>query len=141
MTTRADDNRCIGTPTFSVTLPNHSITAAVTWIGLFGVVSFTVQQRVPEMGVRLAFGATPSAVVRLVMRDAGKLVAVGAAAGCLSAVFLTRFLSTMLFATSTTDLSTYVMVVVVLLTSGALASYLPARRAARVDPLVAMRDQ
>ena len=66
---------------------------------------------------------------------------VGAAAGCVSAAFLTRFLSTMLFDTNTADASTYGVVVLVLLASGALASYLPARRAARVDPLVAMRDR
>jgi len=110
-------------------------------IGLFGVVSFTVQERVPELGVRLAFGATPHRIVRLVMRDAGTVVAIGAVVGCVSAVLLSRFLSSMLFATATTDPPTYIAVVFVLLASAAVASYLPARRAGRVDPLVAMRER
>ena len=110
-------------------------------IGLFGVVSFTVQERVPELGVRLAFGATPHRIVRLVMRDAGTVVAIGAVIGCASAVLLSRFLSNMLFATATTDPPTYIAVVLVLLASAAVASYLPARRAGRVDPLVAMRER
>ena len=110
-------------------------------IGLFGVVSFTVQERVPELGVRLAFGATPHRIVRLVMRDAGTVVVGGAVIGCVSAVLLTRFLSSMLFATASTDPPTYVAVVLVLLASAALASYLPARRAGRVDPLTAMRER
>jgi putative ABC transport system permease protein len=110
-------------------------------IGLFGVVSFSVQQRAPEMGVRLAFGATPSRIVGMVMRDAGVVVGVGAAVGCVGAVFLSRFLSSMLFATATTDVPTYGAVVGVLIGAAALASYLPARRAARVDPLIAMRER
>ena len=84
------------------------------------MVSFTVQERVPELGVRLAFGATPHRIVRLVMRDAGTVVAIGAVIGCISALMLSRFLSSMLFATATTDPLTYVAVVLVLLASAAL---------------------
>ena len=69
------------------------------------------------------------------------MVVIGAVIGCLSSVVLSRFLSSMLFATATTDPLTYVAVVLVLLASAALASYLPARRAGRVDPLTAMRER
>jgi len=108
-------------------------------IGLFGVVSFSVQQRVPEMGVRLALGAGRGQVVRLVMRQAGVVVAVGALVGCIAAASLSRLLASMLFGVSGTDAATYGAVIAVLLGTAALASYLPARRAAGVDPIVAMR--
>jgi len=67
-------------------------------IGLFGVVSFTVQERVLELGVRLAFGATPHRIVQFVMRDARIVVVIGAVIGCISALLPSRFLSSMLFA-------------------------------------------
>jgi putative ABC transport system permease protein len=110
-------------------------------VGLFGVVSFSVQQRVPELGIRVALGATPGRIVRLVMRDAGVVVLSGAAIGCVSAALLSRFLSSMLFATGGTDALTYTGVVAVLVGSAVIASYLPARRASRVDPLLAMRGK
>jgi putative ABC transport system permease protein len=109
-------------------------------IGLYGVVSFNVQQRSTEMGVRLAFGATPGRLQLMVMRDAGIVIAVGLVAGCAGAVALSRLMSSMLFETATLDALTYVAVVAVISVVAAAASYVPAQRASRTDPLVAIRD-
>lgn len=109
-------------------------------IGLYGVVSFNVQQRTTEMGVRLAFGATPARLQGMVMRDAGVVIAVGLVAGCLGALALSRLLSSMLYATGTMDVLTYAGVVAVIVVVAAVASYAPALRASRTDPLVAIRD-
>ena len=109
-------------------------------IGLYGVVSFNVQQRTTEMGVRLAFGATPGRLQTMVMRDAGVVIGIGLVVGCLGAVALSRLLSSMLYATTTLDLVTYAGVVVVIVVVAAIASWAPAHRASRTDPLVAIRD-
>ena len=109
-------------------------------IGLYGVVSFNVQQRTTEMGVRLAFGATPGRLQGMVMRDAGVVIGIGLVIGCLGAVALSRLLSSMLFATETLDVLTYAGVVLVIMVVAALASWAPAHRASRTDPLVAIRD-
>ena len=109
-------------------------------IGIYGVISFTVEQRTPEIGVRLAFGASPSGVTRMVMRDAGLIVAVGAAIGVFAAAALSRVISSLLFATSAIDAVTYSAVLATLLLVAALASWLPARRAARTDPVIALRS-
>jgi predicted permease len=109
-------------------------------IGLYGVVSFNVQQRTTEMGVRLAFGATPGGLQRMVMRDAGVVIGIGLVFGCLGAVALSRLLASMLYATEALDLLTYAGVVAVIMVVAAIASYAPAHRASRTDPLVAIRD-
>ncbi|HJQ19445.1 MAG TPA: ABC transporter permease [Gemmatimonadaceae bacterium] len=109
-------------------------------IGLYGVVSFNVQQRTTEMGVRLAFGATPGRLQAMVMRDAGVVIAIGLVVGCAGAVALSRLLASMLYATETLDVLTYVGVVAVITVVAAIASYAPAQRASRTDPLVAIRD-
>ena len=110
-------------------------------VGIYGVISFSVAQRTSEIGVRLAFGATPAGVTRMVMRDAALVVAMGAVVGCLAAAVLGRVISSFLFATSAVDAATYAAVMATLLLVTALASYLPARRAAGTDPVVALREQ
>jgi len=110
-------------------------------VGIYGVISFSVEQRTSEIGVRLAFGASPRGVTMMVMRDAASVVAIGAAAGCVAAVLLGRVISSLLFATSAVDAATYGAVMATLLMVAGLASYLPARRAARTDPVVALREQ
>jgi putative ABC transport system permease protein len=110
-------------------------------VGIYGVISFSVVQRTPEIGVRLAFGASPGGVTKMVMRDAATVVAIGAAIGCGAAAVLGRVISSLLFATSVVDAATYAAVMATLLVVTALASYLPARRAARTDPVVALREQ
>jgi putative ABC transport system permease protein len=110
-------------------------------VGIYGVISFSVVQRTPEIGVRLAFGASPGGVTKMVMRDAAMVVAIGAAIGCVAAAVLARVISSLLFATSAVDAATYAGVITTLFIVTALASYLPARRAARTDPVIALREQ
>jgi putative ABC transport system permease protein len=108
-------------------------------IGIFGVISFSVSRRTREIGVRIALGATPSSIRRLVIGESARLAAFGLAAGIPVALLLTHFLSALLFGVKPTDPLTFIGVAL-LLTLVALASaYLPARRAIRIDPMVALR--
>ena len=108
-------------------------------VGLHGVISYAVAQRTQEMGVRVALGAAPRDVVRLVLGQGLALTLGGVALGAAAALGLTRFLSTMLFGVRATDPATFIGVALLLVAVAALACYRPARRAARVDPLVALR--
>jgi predicted permease len=108
-------------------------------IGVYGVTSYLVTQRTREVGLRLALGAPPGALVRMVVRQGMIVAAIGLGAGLAGALLLTRLMRSMLFEVSPTDLSTLAGVTVVLLVATLLANWLPARRAARVDPLVALR--
>lgn len=111
----------------------------LTVIGLYGVIAYTVSLRTREIGIRLALGARSSDVLRMVVGEALRLVAVGATVGLLAALALTRFMSTLLFNINPTDLLTYASITVILGIVTLAASYAPARRAASVDPLVALR--
>jgi putative ABC transport system permease protein len=109
--------------------------------GLYGVVSYTVSQRTREIGVRLALGAEPWRVVRAVVRQGLWLAAMGVAVGSVAAFGLVRMLRTILYETQPTDAPTFVAVGLLLLALGALASAAPARRAARLDPVRALRAE
>ena len=109
--------------------------------GLYGVVSYTVSQRTREIGVRLALGAEPSRVVRSVIRQGMQLAVVGVAVGSVAAFGLVRVLRTILYETQPTDAPTFLVVAVVLVALGALAAAAPARRAARLDPVRALRAE
>jgi putative ABC transport system permease protein len=109
-------------------------------IGLYGVLAFSVSQRRREIAVRLALGAPPSEVLRLTVREGMTLVAIGLGAGAAGAVMATRLLKATLFETNVYDPLTFATVPVVLGIVALAASYLPARRAAAVDPIVALRD-
>jgi predicted permease len=111
----------------------------LTAIGIFGVVSYGVQRRVRELGVRIALGAQRRDVIRLVVGRSLRFVIIGAVVGVLGAIGLTRFLSSALFGVTATDPLTFGLAVAVLLGIALLASYLPARRATRIDPAVALR--
>ena len=108
-------------------------------IGIYGVMAFLVGQRTREMGIRIALGAHPMAVVRLVMRQAFVLAALGVAAGLGAAAFMTRLLSGLLFGIHAIDPLTYVLIPAVLAATAAVAAWRPARRAATVDPVTALR--
>jgi predicted permease len=107
--------------------------------GVYGVMSYVVGQRANEIGLRMALGASPRDVLSLVLRQALLLATIGIAVGLLCAAVMTQLLTSMLFGVRATDPLTYVAVVVILASIAVLASYAPARRAMRVDPIVALR--
>jgi ABC-type antimicrobial peptide transport system permease subunit len=107
--------------------------------GIYGVLAYSVARRTREMGVRLALGASAGNVLRLVLTQAMTTAAIGVVSGLIGSIILTRFLQTMLFEVGAADPLTFSAVAVLLLGVALLASYLPARRATKVDPIVALR--
>jgi putative ABC transport system permease protein len=110
-------------------------------VGLYGVVAYSVSLRTQEIGVRMAIGAEPAHVLRLVIGGGMKLAIAGVVIGIAAALGLARFVSTMLFNVTPFDPASYALTAIVLLAVSALACYVPARRAMAVDPLVALRQQ
>jgi putative ABC transport system permease protein len=108
-------------------------------VGLYAVVSYSVAERIPEMGIRLALGALPSNLLRLVLTDGLKLVTAGLVIGVAAALVLTRFLETLLFGVDTHDAATFVLAPTILFVAGLLGCLAPALRAMRIDPSVALR--
>lgn len=108
-------------------------------IGLYGVMSFAVSQRTRELGIRMALGAQTGDVFRLVLRHAAGLICVGVAVGLGVAFAVTRLLTSFLYGVSATDLITFIVIPVVLAVVAFIACYVPARRATRVDPLIALK--
>jgi putative ABC transport system permease protein len=108
-------------------------------IGIYGVLAYLVTQRVQEIGVRLAIGATPADVVRLFVREGAMLTLIGLVCGLAGAVVAAQALNSLLFGVRATDPSTFAGVAVALAIVALVASYVPARRAARVDPMTALR--
>jgi ABC-type antimicrobial peptide transport system permease subunit len=109
-------------------------------IGLYGVLAYAVGQRTREIGIRLALGARRTEVLAMVMSQAGKLVATGVVLGLIGAVLASRLLRAQLFEVAPTDTITYVGVAVALIVVAMFASWIPARRAARIDPMTALRQ-
>jgi ABC-type antimicrobial peptide transport system permease subunit len=108
-------------------------------VGIYGVISYAVSQRTREIGIRLALGVQQGQLKRMFVRDGLTLAGVGAAIGLAAATGLTRVMSSLLFGVSALDPVTYVAVPVILVIAAVAASYLPARRAAAVDPVEALR--
>jgi predicted permease len=108
-------------------------------LGIFGVLAYAVTQRRQEIGVRVALGAPPTSVMRLVVRQGLTLAGIGIAIGVLVAWFMTRSMQSVLYGIQASDPITFVQVALVLLAAALLASWLPARRALRIDPVTALR--
>src|SRR5262249_23079592 len=108
-------------------------------IGLYGLMAYSVSQRQQEIGVRMALGAAQPVVLRSILRQAMTLVVVGLVVGLLVAVGVSRAVATLLFGVSATDPATFTVVSLVLVGVGLVASLVPAWRASRVDPIVALR--
>ena len=108
-------------------------------VGIYGVISYSVAQRTREVGIRMALGATTVDVLKLVVRDGLKLVLIGIGVGLAGALLLTRLMTTLLFGVTATDAVTYATVALGLVIVALLACSIPARRATKVDPLLALR--
>jgi predicted permease len=117
------------------------IAALLAAVGLYGVLSAAVRQRTAEIGVRMALGATPESVFRLTVGQGLRLSALGIGFGILAAVGLTRLIRNMLVGVTPSDPVTFLVMAGLFFAIAALASWLPARRAARLDPAVALRDE
>ena len=114
---------------------------ALAAVGIYGLMSFSVIQRTREIGIRVALGAQPAQVVMPVVREGLTLALGGIALGVAGSFVVTRVLTTFLFGVPPTDAKTYVAVAVLLLGVALLATYIPSRRAARVDPVSALRAE
>jgi predicted permease len=110
-------------------------------VGIYGVIGYTVRQRTQEIGIRMALGATRDRVQRMVVRQGMTLALSGAAAGLVGALVATRWMQSLLYQVSAMDPTIYSTVAVVLVAVAAVASWLPARRAAGTEPLLALRGQ
>jgi putative ABC transport system permease protein len=109
-------------------------------IGLYGVLSYSIAQRTHEIGIRMALGAQVGNVIRMVVREAAVLLAIGIVIGAAGALALSRVMTSLLYEVSATDPLTFAAVILVLATVGAMAAYLPTKQAAEVDPLLALRS-
>jgi ABC-type antimicrobial peptide transport system permease subunit len=109
--------------------------------GIAAVMTLNVTQRSRELGIRMALGARRSSIVGMVVRQCLVLSAVGVGVGIVGAILLTRLLATLLYATSPTDLTTFVAVSLLFLAVGAVACFVPARQVTSIDPLIALREE
>jgi len=109
--------------------------------GIYGVVSYSVKQRTQEIGIRLALGAGRMNIFRLVLGQGLKLVVAGVIAGALGAFGMTRVIRSLLFGVTPTDTVTFIVVSLMLVLIALIACTAPARRATRVDPLIALRNE
>jgi putative ABC transport system permease protein len=117
-----------------------SLALVLSATGLYGVMAYLVAQRTREIGVRMALGATPQHVLRMVMRQAGAMTAAGIAAGIVGALLMTRSMTSMLFGISPADPRVYAGVSILLALVALVASAIPSSRATRVDPITALRS-
>jgi putative ABC transport system permease protein len=127
---------------YSATATGFALVAvALAALGLYGVLAYSVGMRTREFGIRITLGALPGSLIRGVMRDAAGAVLPGLAVGILGALYLSRFLESLLFGVQPRDPATFAAVALLFLAVAGLACYLPARRATQVDPVVALRAE
>jgi ABC-type antimicrobial peptide transport system permease subunit len=114
---------------------------ALAAVGTYGILAYTVSQRRKEIGIHMALGATRGTVLAMVLGQGARITVVGLAAGTAAALLLTRLLQTQLFNVRATDPATMIAVALFITAIAAMACYLPANRASRVDPMVVLRDE
>jgi putative ABC transport system permease protein len=112
----------------------------ITAAGIYGVMAYVVEQRTNEIGLRMALGATPGGVMSMVLKRASSMMVIGLVIGAGGAWYLSASVQTFLFQTEPKDVRIFALALVVLTMAGLVASAVPARRAARVDPLIALRQ-
>jgi putative ABC transport system permease protein len=117
------------------------LATVLSLVGVYGVMSYTVAQRSHEIGIRMALGAARSDVIAMILRDSFVMTLLGIAGGLAGAAILTRFLDALLFQVDATDPLTFTAVTLLLVVAAGGAAYVPARRATRIDPIVALREQ
>jgi predicted permease len=125
----------------SIMMTFGAVTFVVSMAGMYGVMALLVATRTREIGVRIAIGADRVAIVRFVLGSAARLIVVGAAIGVIAAVFAARWATSLFFGVAATDPATYALVAGAIVLMGLAATWLPARRATRVDPVVALRSE
>ena len=120
----------------------HSHTTNLTSpsLGIYGVVSYSVTQRTQEIGIRMALGATQATVQLGVIRQTLRMAAVGIFVGAVASVAVSSLIASLLFGTAPTDPSTFAVIIALVARVALAAGYIPARRASRIDPMVALRD-
>jgi putative ABC transport system permease protein len=131
----------ISAPRFSATLLGifAGLAFVLTTIGLYGVISYSVLQRTREMGIRIALGAQPARVSWMVLREGAALTLTGVGIGLFVSFFAARLIRGLLFGVGANDPVTFIAVPLLLMAVAVVASYIPARRATRVDPMIALR--
>jgi putative ABC transport system permease protein len=118
-----------------------AVALAIATVGIYGVISYAVSRRTHEIGIRMALGAEPRDVLRMVVGQGIRLTLIGVAIGVAAALGLTRVIESLLFNVSATDPATFVSITLLLVIVALIASYIPARRATKVDPLIALRSE
>jgi ABC-type antimicrobial peptide transport system permease subunit len=133
----------VARPRFNMQLMGIFATAALLLaaVGVYGIMAFAVARRTREIGVRMALGAQPGKLIAMVIGQALKVAGFGVGIGLIAALWLSRFLESLLYETTPTDAVTYVSVSIILLAVATVAALLPAVRATRVDPKVALSTE